>query len=81
MAGRLGIPGISDEAGELVGKHYVMAAADQDQRLRRPSTGLRASAGFGALEQAPAKARSGTVLPGLCSAGDFWRRCAQADKH
>jgi hypothetical protein len=48
--------------------------------MRRRSIEVRASGGFGSLEQIPTKIRNWVIAPGLCSGEQFWRRNAQADK-
>ncbi|WP_185827325.1 hypothetical protein [Edaphobacter aggregans] len=57
-----------------------MAESDGGKRMRRHPIELRASDGFGSLEQIPTKARSWAIVAGMCSGGAFWRRSAQSDK-
>jgi len=58
-----------------------MAESDGGKRMRGHPIELRASDGFGSLEQIPTKARSWAIMAGMCSCGAFWRRSEQADKN
>ncbi|RSL19051.1 hypothetical protein EDE15_4667 [Edaphobacter aggregans] len=69
-----------DQDAEWRQERCVMAESDGGKRMRRHPIELRASDGFGSLEQIPTKARSWAIVAGMCSGGAFWRRSAQSDK-
>ena len=73
-----------DQDAERRQERSVMAEGDGGKRVRRRPIELRASDGFGALEQTATKAWSWAsvwaIVPGMCGGGGFWRRRAQADE-
>lgn len=61
-------------------ERYVMTESDAGKRMRRHPIELRASDGFGLLEQIPTKTRRLVIAPGMCNGGAIWRHSAEADK-
>ena len=73
-----------DQDAERRQERSVMAEGDGGKRVGRRPIELRASDGFGALEQVPTKAWGWAIVrasvSGMCGGGGFWRRRAQADE-
>ena len=73
-----------DRDAEPRQEHSVLTEGDAGKRVRRRPIELRASDGFGALEQTATKAWSWASVrasvSGMCGGGGFWRRRAQADE-
>jgi hypothetical protein len=69
-----------DQDAERRPARSVMAESDGGKRARRRPIELRASSGFGPLEQTPTKARNWAIASGICSGGEFWRRSAKANQ-
>jgi hypothetical protein len=81
MGDQLGKQIHPDQDAEWRQERCVMAESDGGKRMRRHPIELRASDGFGPLEQIPTKAWSWAIAPGMCSGGAIWRRSAKADKN
>ena len=58
----------------------VLPECDEGKCMRRHPIELRASDGFGSLEQVPTKGQGWAIVHGLCNGGMFWRSSAEATK-